>query len=318
MRVVVFGAGAIGGLLAARLLGAGNAVLLVGRTDAVQAIRDAGLTVVGKSQGTFRPEASQGIPEGWAPELVVLTVKTPDVGTAAEEIGRQVRHPVPILALQNGLGVEDQVVEGLARAGWPDPRERVVRGINSYGAYVESPGRVHHAGDGEILLPAHPSGALAAAVDTAERLLTGAGLTVRRTDDLPRELWRKAVLNGAINPVTADHGVLNGELQKDPWRGQALRLLEEGRVAAGLAGHLFSREELEGDLWRVVRSTATNRSSMLQDLDHGRRTEIDSISGYLLLVAGSHGVDLPDTRRVIDRVRRRETAAQSAARRRGA
>ena len=118
-------------------------------------------------------------------------------------------------------------------------------------------------------------------------------------------------MNAAVNPVTADHGVENGELSKDPLRGQALALLEEARRSAESAEFPFSPEETEREFFRVVRGSARNRSSMLQDLDAGRSTEIDAISGEILRVGVSHGLDLPNTRRIIERIRSKTPAAES-------
>jgi 2-dehydropantoate 2-reductase len=113
-------------------------------------------------------------------------------------------------------------------------------------------------------------------------------------------------VNAAINPITADQGIENGALLKEPWRGQAERLLREAQAAARAEGFDFSDEEADRELWRVVRATAQNRSSMLQDLDRGRPTEIEAISGEILAAGGRHGIDLPQTRRALQRIRRRE------------
>ena len=86
---------------------------------------------------------------------------------------------------------------------------------------------------------------------------------------IEREEWRKAIVNAAVNPVTADHGVPNGALAADPLRGQALALLEEARRTAEADGFPFTREECASSL-PVVPGSAENRSSMLQDLDAGR------------------------------------------------
>jgi 2-dehydropantoate 2-reductase len=311
VRVVVFGAGAIGSLVGARLSRAGHSVLLVGRPDHVAQVQREGLQIDGATVGTFHPDAVTELAPGTEVEVVLLTVKSRSVRTAGRSIASALRSPVPVLALQNGLGIEAELALGLSDGGWTSPEKWVVRGINSYGATLTSPGRVVHAGDGEILLPRADGAALPGAVEKLERLLRDGGFSVRRVDDLPKELWRKAVVNAAVNPVTADHGIRNGELLRDPWREQSERLLREGERAARLEGFEFPESELDHDLWRVVRATAENRSSMLQDLDRGRPTEIDEISGALLAAATRHGVDLPWTRRAIDRIHRREAEARA-------
>jgi 2-dehydropantoate 2-reductase len=265
--------------------------------------------VEGTTVGTFHPGVTTELAPGTVAEVVLLTVKSRSVRGAGRAIASALRVPVPVVALQNGLGIEAELALGLGEGGWPSPERWVVRAINSYGATLASPGRVIHAGDGEILLPRGDAGAMAGAVDRVEGLLRDGGFTVRRVDNLLKELWRKAIVNGAVNPVTADHGIRNGELVRDPWREQAERLLREGETAGRLEGLEFPEGELDLDLWRVVRATTDNRSSMLQDLDRGRPTEVDQISGAILAAAARHGVDLPWTRRAIDRMHRREAEA---------
>jgi 2-dehydropantoate 2-reductase len=93
--------------------------------------------------------------------------------------------------------------------------------------------------------------------------------------------------------------VPNGALLEGADHARALRLLHEAARGAAAAGFRFGDTEIEADFERVVRSTAANRSSMLQDLDHGRRTEIDAISGELLRAAASSGIDLPETKAIL-------------------
>jgi len=302
VRVIVFGAGAVGGLFGGRLARAGHSVQLVGRASTVAELLEHGLRLEGRTEAVVRVDAAESLPAGSTADFVLLTVKGRDVGAAGRAIARAVLEPIPVVALQNGLGIEDALSRGLAEGGWTDPSRWIVRGIHSYGATLVRAGVVRHAGDGEILLPRADGNLSAGTVDRLAECLRSAGLSVRRVEDLPRELWRKALVNAAVNPVTADHGVPNGTLLRDPWRGQAERLLREAQVAAHLAGYDFGDVEADQELWRVVRATAENRSSMLQDLDRGRPTEIDQISGYLLAVARRAGVDLPFTRQAIERI----------------
>lgn len=311
MRVIVFGAGAVGGLFGGRLALAGHEVLLVARPPIVAAVRSNGLVLEGMTEATVRVDATEALEPGARADWVLLTVKGRDVGAAGRILAGALARRTPIIALQNGLGIEETLRAALGAGGWEDASAWVLRGTHSYGATLVRPGVVRHAGSGELLLP-RDDGALAhGTVERARELFASAGVAVHLVDDLPRELWRKALVNAAINPVTADHGLVNGALAKDPWRGQALRLLREAQAAARIAGFDFSDEEADRELFRVVRATAANRSSMLQDLDSGRPTEIEQISGYLASVAERAGVDLPYTRQAIARIHRRESEGRA-------
>lgn len=310
MRVVVFGGGAVGSLLAAYLDRAGHSVLLIGRPAHVAAIRADGLRVAGRLDGTFRIDAAVDLRPGPAPDAVLLTVKTFDLATAAGAVGRAVRPGTPLLLPQNGLGVEELARRALVAEAWVEPETALVRAVNSLPATWVAPGEVRAAGDGELLLPP-ARGPAADATSRFEQLLRGTGVRVRTVDEFSREVWRKAIVNAAINPVTALHRVVNGQLLDSPYREEAEWLLLEAVAAAQAAGVSLTETDARADLDRVVRATAENRSSMLQDLDRGRPTEIDAISGELLRVGGAHGVPMPHTREAAEGVR---AAARSARR----
>ncbi|HEV2317135.1 MAG TPA: 2-dehydropantoate 2-reductase [Thermoplasmata archaeon] len=318
MRVTVFGAGAVGGLLGARLFKARHEVVLVAREEDVVAIRLNGLRSEGLFEGTFDITAVDALTEGMSTEAVVLTVKAPDVRAAGEELARRL-HPVPpILALQNGLGIEDELEAGLRAGGATVSPGSFVRGVNSLGVTRVSPGVVRLAGEGELILGEGDDPDTARTNALFADLLGSAGVRVRRVADLPRELWRKVLVNAAVNPVTADHGILNGQLSRDPWRGQAEKLLLEARQVAAAEGFGFTEAEAEAELWKVVRATARNRSSMLQDLDRGHRTEIDAISGALLALGRRRGLKLPQTERIVARIHAKEAEGTAGARPSGA
>ncbi len=303
MRVLVVGAGAVGSLFGALLERAGHDVTLVARPAHVAAIRAYSLRVEGETTGVFPVHATEEIPDGEAPDLVLLTTKTFDLEATAEAVARRLSRPAPVLVPANGLGVEAMVERGLRRGGWPEPAAWVVRGVNSVPALLIAPGRVRHTGTGELLLADYASGRHAA--DLVEPL-DGAGIPTRLAADREHEVWKKALVNAAINPLTADRGVTNGALARSPEREEALELLHEALSVAEAEGQRFDRAEAEAALWTVVERTASNRSSMLQDVERGRRTEIDSISGEILARGRARGLSLPATERLVERIRARE------------
>jgi 2-dehydropantoate 2-reductase len=312
VRLVVVGAGAIGSLFAARLASHGEHPLLVGRPPEVDAIRARGLEVVDGASARFPVDARTHLPPRTPADLVVLAVKSFDARQAAMEVAQAVAPPTVVLALQNGLGVDEWVREGLTAGGWPADRGEVVQGVNSVPATLLRPGVVRAAGSGELVLPEPGEGLRLDALRAFAKHLEGPTVTVRWTDHIQREVWRKLLVNAAINPVTADHRVVNGALLREPLRAQAEQLLREAQRAAALAGYPFTDDEADRELWKVVRATAENRSSMLQDLDRGRPTEVEAISGAVLAEGRRHGVELPATERALRRIRERAARGGSA------
>jgi 2-dehydropantoate 2-reductase len=311
--VLVLGAGAVGSLFGARLSAAGNAVILVGRPAHVDAVRTGGLTVEGVDPGRFRPEASAEIPRDRSLDLVLVTVKSYDLATALGELA-DTRTPLPTVLLGNGLGIEATASRLLAEHGWREPERWCLRAVHTVPATYLGAGRVRASGTGEVVLP-DPSvaGPAAPLVPGIGRTLVAAGFRVRTSSRFDEELWRKVVVNAAINPVTAAHAVPNGALRAGPLRTEAERLLVEAVAVAQRSGVELTEATARADLDRVVAATAENRSSMLQDVDRGRPTELDVISGELLRRGRSLGVAMPATEAAVAAVRRRLGDRQGAA-----
>ncbi len=300
--VVVLGAGAVGSLFGARLAARSTEVLLVGRSEQVRAITAEGLVIEGLEPGTYAVPAASRLPTGLAARAVLVTVKSFDLAGACRELARALA-PTPTVLLGNGLGIERTALEALRAGGWGSPEASLVRAVHTVPATWLAPGRIRATGTGEVVLPEARGPAREAIRQVAELLATGPW-TLRRTPDLEAEVWRKAAVNAAINPVTALHRVPNGALADGPLRDEALELLAEAVQVARASGRALELSTARSDLERVVRATAENRSSMLQDLERGRPTEIDAISGELLRQGEAAGLALPATRRTVEAVRR--------------
>ncbi|HKN07309.1 MAG TPA: 2-dehydropantoate 2-reductase [Thermoplasmata archaeon] len=313
MKILVVGAGAVGSLLGASLQEGGNSVTLIGRPEHVAAVREHGLRISGPRPRVVRLEAAASVAPGMESEVVLVTVKTFDLVRTATELARALS-PRPTLFLQNGLGILPTARNALAGGGWADPATYLVRGVNSIPATWVGPGEVRETGLGEVLLPVPgEAGPAAGAARLFRMVLEGARVPVEAVPEFEREVWRKALVNAAINPVTAARGVTNGELLSEPRRTEALQLLGEALAVARSAGFDFTSEEVTRDFERIARATASNRSSMLQDLDRGRPTEIDAISGEILREAARHGLDLPATRAIVAEITARASRAAPGA-----
>jgi 2-dehydropantoate 2-reductase len=314
VRVVIFGAGATGQLFGVGLLRGGEEVLLVARSEEVEAIRGHGLRVEGPSAGVYPVPAVDALIDGITPDLVVTTVKTFDLREAGAEMGRRLRPIPPVLLPQNGLGVEQLLADGILAANPGAQLPTLVRAVHTIPVTRLGPGSIREAGSGEMVIGPSPEKLGQTASDQFAEMFSRGGFAVRRVPDIEREVWRKLLVNAAINPITADHGILNGKLAEEPWRGQAEALLLEALAVSQAEHQSFAKEEAEAELWKVVRATAANRSSMLQDLRRGRPTEIDAISGEVLRRGRQHGLELPATARAVERIQRRvaERAAKAS------
>lgn len=221
-----------------------------------------------------------------APDVVLVCVKAYDTREALEGARPLLAGcEAPVVSLQNGLGN----VEAIAEMVGP---ERAFGGATTHAARRTGTGELVHAATGETVIAPRVRSRQGHAEEVA-RGLSSHGLATRAEADLEALLWRKVVVSCGINAVTAILGVENGALAGD---GDP-RELARAAAAEALAVARAEGVELEGaavDLvLEVAARTAGNRSSMLQDLEFGRRTEVDSIQGAVCARGLRRGVETP-------------------------
>ena len=267
----------LGGLLSRE-----HDVTIVGRKPHVDAVNRHGLHISGVSTMLAHPTATTDVPSE-APDVVFVTTKAYDTADAIEALRAFWRRSV-FVTLQNGLGNAETLA---AKA------KRVVAGATSHGVTFVAPGEIVHAGAGDTVV-GPVQGVTLGEVEAIAGLLTHAGIETTVVKDVRRELWAKAVVNAAINPLTVVLRVPNGELVRaGDLRALLDRLAREGAAASRAAGVDLDPDAMAAKSAEVARRTANNRSSMLQDVEKGRRTEIDAITGALLRAAGAKGLPMP-------------------------
>jgi 2-dehydropantoate 2-reductase len=267
MDVVVFGAGSLGSLLGG-VLARAHDVTLVGRRPHVERVREAGLRVTGAVEATVFPDARTEVPA--SADLALVTVKAYDTGTAADALAQMDLDVA--LSLQNGLGNERTLADALDAT--------VLAGTCTYGARLVEPGEVACTGVGEVVLGARDGGPSPAA-DRVGGVFAEADVVTSVAEDMPRRLWEKLAVNAGINAPTALARVRNGSLLDGGVDAVMRNAAREVAAAAREAGVDLSDDRAVDAVASVASATADNRSSMLQDVEKGRRTEVDSINGVV-------------------------------------
>jgi 2-dehydropantoate 2-reductase len=294
MNVLIYGAGSLGSLLAAHLAGR-NDVLVVGRRAHVDAINREGLRVEGVRAMHVRLQAKERLSGDEAPDLVVLAVKAYDTKQAIEALKPVVSAATTLITVQNGLGNYEALREAF-------PTNPVLAASITYGAMLQGPGRVMYAGRGEMLL-----GGLSkdlGAAGQVGRLMREAGLQALGVPDIRGHLWQKAIVNAAINPLSALTRKTNGELLEDHAIVERMRkITDEGAAVARAQKIPLPERDVFAVVTRIAQATAKNRSSMLQDVERGRRTEIEQINGVIVDAGRRLGIPTPENQAVLEAVR---------------
>ena len=198
-----------------------------------------------------------------------------------------VKRDALVISIQNGLGNSGIIA---SRVGW----ERVLGGTTTHSAWRDVDGSVHWTGRGVISLGSINASEPNSIATEFISLLNEAGLSPNWSIDIEREIWRKLMINVAINPICAIAGVRNGALLEVPelWH-QAIEAMREAEAVARASGVNLGDSDSESYLRKVVESTAENRVSMLQDLMAGRKTEINVLCGAVISKGEELGVRTP-------------------------
>ncbi|MGB1140817.1 MAG: ketopantoate reductase family protein [Halioglobus sp.] len=297
----ILGAGAIGCLVASALSRAGGQATVLVRPGEVTGPRTLIVDHEGRqSRELVDTQTAQGA--GVIKNLLVTT-KAYDALDAIASIGSRLADGCTIMLLLNGMGIAEQVAEA-------HPTAQLLAGTTTEGAYRVAPLHIEHAGRGETRIGyLGPGGKESTSHRSREApdwfdVWQDSQLACDWDADIEAALWSKLAINCVINPLTALHRCRNGELSTRPALADEVALLcREVQQVSYAAGFTKTAQELERIVASVIERTAQNRSSMLEDVERARPTEIDYITGYLLQVADRHGIVAPRNRELYGRIR---------------
>ena len=296
MKICVVGAGAIGGLLGAKLALAGEEVSLIDRGAHLAAIRKNGLKLIGEDdrETVIRNlKASDGFEDASPQDLVILALKAHYLDSIAPHVPLLVGPETTIVTVQNGIpwwyfhrhgGPYDRL-----RLRSLDPTGKLTKHIDSDrivgcvaypAALVPEAGVVKHV-EGDRFLLGELDGARTARVETLRDALVRAGFHAWVLDDIRSEIWLKAWGNLSFNPISAlTHATLESICRMPETRRLAAGMMKEAQEIARSLGITFQdsiEKRIEG-----AEQVGSLKTAMLQDVELGRSLEIEALVGAVL------------------------------------
>jgi 2-dehydropantoate 2-reductase len=291
VRICVFGAGAIGSLIGARLAAAGAEVSLVARGAHLEAIRERGLVLIEDGERTTsRPIATDRPAELGRQDHVIVALKAHAIPAAVDSMQPLLGEATTVVAAQNGIpwwffhgfggSFEGRRIESV------DPGGRVWSGLGAWRAIgcvvypsceVVEPGVVHHL-DGERLMLGEPDGSVTARVEEIAGMLTAAGFRAPVRGRIRDDLWLKLWGNVSFNPLSALTLATLGEIGAHaPTLAVVRTMMEEAEAVALALGTRLPVSVATRIEWAL--GAGEHKTSMLQDLERGRRLETDALVG---------------------------------------
>jgi 2-dehydropantoate 2-reductase len=222
------------------------------------------------------------------PDLALVLVKTYSTENALSLVCPICSPSTVFLTLQNGIGNWEQMAEIIGR-------EAVLAGSTAQGATLLRPGVIRHGGNGPTYI-GEPHGPVSDRVTRIVEVFRESGLAAESSDNVERLIWEKLIINVGINAITGLTGIRNGVIAQMEEATELCRLAVSEAITVARANGFPVGDEMVPRVIEVARATARNRSSMGQDIDKKKRTEIDAINGALIRFAEKTGIATPVNR----------------------
>jgi 2-dehydropantoate 2-reductase len=309
-RVAVVGAGAVGGYFGGMLARAGAHVTLIGRRVHVEVWNRDGLFVDSVNfQETIPVEASTEVSASAGANLVLFSVKSPDTEETARHLARHVSGDALVISLQNGV----DNVERIRAAAALDPIAAVVYVASS----MPAPGRIKHDGRGDLLigdLPGRSGPPRDAEIARVSNWFEAAGVPCRVSPTIDADLWTKLITNAALNAISAVVHAPYGDIVATAESRETVRqLVNECVAVARASGVPLPAVDFVEMVLRFAEKVGQVFSSTAQDLDRGRRTEVDALNGFVVRRGAELGVPTPVNQSLLALVKLREAQFEHVA-----
>ena len=285
-RVAVVGAGAVGGYFGGLMAHAGAPVMMIGRTSFVEAVKNAGLFLdTLHFQKSVRVEASTELSAAHGAALVLFCVKTTDSAATARELAPFLAPDATLVSLQNGVDNVQQIraaanIDALPAAVY-------------VAASVEAPGRVKHEARGDLVI-----GPECEQTKRLAGLFVRAAVPCRISGNIEGELWTKLIWNCALNSVSALSQAKYGQIADSIDARKLVERVVDEVLAVARAAHialpgLEDPQVAMAGAMKIATQMAGALSSTARDINRGKRTEIDSLNGYISRRGAELGVPTP-------------------------
>ena len=285
-RIAVVGAGAVGGYFGGLLARAGAPVVMIGRPAFVEAVKKNGLFLdTLHFQESVRVEASTELSAARGAEVVLFCVKTTDNAATARALAPLLAPGAVVLSFQNGVDNVEQIRAAAAIEALPT--------VVYVAASVPEPGRVKHVGRGDLVF-----GPKNERTERVAALFSRAGVPCRISENIDGELWTKLIWNCALNAVSALGRAKYGQIAVSADARKVVETVVDEVLAVARAANIHPpgledpKAAIAGAV-KIATQMAEALSSTAQDMNRGKRTEIDSLNGYISRRGAELGVPTP-------------------------
>jgi 2-dehydropantoate 2-reductase len=285
-RILIVGAGSVGGFFGAHLARQHAGVSFLLRPRTLEAVQQRGLTIrSGSGSFTVHPPAASDPTQLPGPDLVILSVKTYDLDEVMDQLEPVLSDRTILLTLQNGVDTEDRLLKRFER-------DCVVGGVAFIYSRVAEPGVIEHYKRGSVAI-GEMLGHKSERVQSIAEFFRSASLQCQIVEDIRRSKWEKMCWNCVFNPLTV---IINDRVSKALGHPELLgvirQIVQEVTVVAS-AEKIYLDADMPEKVIRWSQEIRDIHTSMYDDWKAGRRTEIDYLNGYIVRRGRDFGIPTP-------------------------
>lgn len=312
MKILLYGAGAIGSVIGGFLSKSGEDVSLLGRPQHMETIKTKGLSIQGiwgehkisnlkvfSTNSQLKEETKESF------DLIILTVKAYDTISALADIRNLTGVNTLVLSLQNGLGNIESISAVIGK-------EKTIGGRVIFGAEILSPAvvKVTVSAD-DVIIGAISGKTPAAKVEEIAKTFTLAGIKTRATDEIEKYIWGKVLYNSSLNPLASILGITYGELLESEYAKDIVRRVITEIYAVTQRKNIELLQKTKEEFIKVLFNsliplTSSHKPSMQSDIDKLKKTEIEQLNGAVLKMAKEIGITLPTNQTLYELIKFKE------------
>jgi 2-dehydropantoate 2-reductase len=315
MRICLYGAGAVGGLIGGRIAASGRPLSVVARGATLEALQRDGLGLEGAEGRRHFPVRAVADPAALGEQdLVIVAVKQPAMASVAAAIGPLIGPHTKVMTAMNGVpwwffdglpgplaGTQLASVDPAGDLRRRIPSAQVIGCVVHIACATPVPGVSRHK-MGNGLITGEAAGPASGATQAVAAVLGGAGFDVTVSECIQRDIWFKLWGNMTMNPVSALTGATTDRILDDPLVNEfCVQVMEEAAALGERIGCPVTQSPAARNA--VTRELGAMKTSMLQDVEAGRMLEIDALLGAVHEIAGRAGVAVPATAALLGLVR---------------
>jgi len=286
-RILIMGAGGVGGYFGALLTRSGYHVVFIARGEHLAKMRKQGLLVKTPQEEIRLPKiiATDNPADSPSPDLILFTVKSYDTEKSAGQIMPVMRDNTIVLTIQNGISNYKLLCNLFGES-------RVVQGFTKISSLIESPGVIKCCSSGVIYL-GEPDGKFSERIEKIKSIFDNAMIVNVVSKDIKRDMWKKFIWNCTFNIITTITRSKIDRLFTTPESYSLVRAVIQELVTVAEAEDVQLGESDVHEILNLGEKSRHTITSTLYDLQHGKRLEVDTFTGEVIRIAERHNIPVP-------------------------